>query len=360
MSKYRSLTRQMLHYLIRPHIGIPDGPVRARAAWRGDEMQEQGAHRTELSPAEIAEIESAIRHARALGLPTQSLTADDFPLPNMQERIAGWRQRIGRGLGVQVIHGVPVDRWTQADSELFFWCLGLHLGIPGAQNPEGHLLGHVRDQGLSYDDPGVRGYRTSAHLSYHCDAADVVGLLCLQKAKTGGTSRFVSSVTVFNELLARRPDLVPRLFEPMRLDTRGEGGVNFFPISPCRYDGEQLRTFYHADYYRTSVQHQGAPELTAREHELLNLYDEIASTPGVYLDMEFERGDIQLLNNHFVLHSRTDYVDWKDPAKKRHLLRLWLSLRDEPSSLSSISSVVEATRLLGNLAVGRARTRIGV
>jgi hypothetical protein len=156
-----------------------------------------------------------------------------------------------------------------------------------------------------------------------------VGLLCLRAARRGGASRIVSSSSVHNELLRRRPDLIERLYEPFLLDTRndeGDGRPPFVPVPPCRYAGGVLRTFYHSDYFRSVVRHAQAPPFTAQELELLDLYEAIANSPELYLDMQFRPGDIQLVSNHLVLHARTAYEDEPDPSRKRHLLRLWLSL----------------------------------
>jgi hypothetical protein len=142
----------------------------------------------------------------------------------------------------------------------------------------------------------------------------------------------VSSVSVYNELLRRRPDLVERLYEPFCLDTRdeeGEGRLPYVPVTPCRYASGALRTFYHSDYFRSAARHPEVPRFTAEEQILLDLYEEIASDPELYLDMQFEPGDIQLLSNHFVLHARTAYDDDGAAGRRRHLLRLWLSLRGE-------------------------------
>lgn len=256
-----------------------------------------------------------------------------------------------------MLRGLPVDRWDTHTCERVFWGLGLHLGVPGAQNDAGDLLGHVRSEGLSYDDPAVRGYQTSAKLSYHCDAADVVGLMCLRAAKSGGRSRFVSSVTVFNQLVAERPDLARRLFAPMQLDTRGDGGVDFVPIAPCRYADGQLRTFYHADYFRSAERQPGARQLDASERELLERYDAIARKPGTFLEMEFRPGDVQLLSNHTILHSRTAYEDHPEPERRRHLLRLWLSL-PKGRAVPHSSEVSEGARLLSELVRGRVRKRL--
>ncbi len=321
----RSLVLQMLHYLSRPHVGPRTTPLLVPAAWRGSDLRERDDWCDRLTPSEVDELERAVLAARATGKPTQALTARDLPLPTLATKIARWREEVARGRGFLVIRGVPVDRFSSEDAERFFWGLGLHLGAPGAQNQEGHLLGHVRDHGVDFES-GARGYRTRMRIAYHCDAADLVGLLCLQTAKEGGGSRIASSVTVYNEILRRRPDLALRLYRPFRLDTRSEGGLRHFPVYPCRYADGELRTFYHSDYFRSVSRHPDAPPLTAEDNELLDLYEEIASSPDVYFEMDFERGDIQLLSNHTQVHSRTAYVDDEDPEKKRHLLRLWVSL----------------------------------
>ena len=229
-----------------------------------------------------------------------------------------------------VIRGVPVDRWARKDTETFFWCLGLHLGIPGAQNPRGDLLGHVTDEGAVVGE--VRQYRTSEAIGFHCDTADVVGLLCLRPAKRGGHSRIASSVTVYNTLLQRHPDLVDVLYEPFELDTRGDGGLDRLPVVPCRHAGGRLRTFFHGPYFRSAPQQPGARALTNRQRAALDAYEEALESPGLALSMELEPGDIQLVNNHYLVHSRSGYED--DPDRRRHLLRLWLSL-DEPWPLSA-------------------------
>jgi hypothetical protein len=321
---YKTLTAQTIHYFARPQECILREPLEVSAAWRGVELQDPSGWREELSLEDIAEIDHAIAVARKTGRPLGALTKNDFPLPTLASRIDRWRREVGDGRGFQVIRGVPVWRWPQSDSELFFWCLGQHLGIPGAQNPQADLLGHVRDTGESPDR--VRHYRTRVNINFHCDAADVVGLLCLRQARDGGRSRIVSSVSVYNELLRRRPELVDRLYEPFMMDTKGEGGVQYLPVRPCRFDAGRLRTFYHTDYFRSAVGFGGQSLLSDDDRTLLDLYNEIADSPDMHLDMDLEPGDVQLLSNHTVLHARTDYDDYHEPQRKRHLLRLWISL----------------------------------
>ena len=329
MSSFNTYAEQSLHYFTRAHEAPPTGPVGGAAAWRGDALADAELWRSTLRSDEVDELCAAVVAARSTGKPTAELRAADFPIPLLGQRLEAWRRELAQGRGFHVVRGVPVDAWSQEEAEVFFWCLGLHLGRPGAQNPQGDLLGHVVDTGDDAADPFVRLYRTSSNIRYHCDAADAVGLLCLRAARRGGASRIASSVWVHDEIAQRRPDLLGRLYEPFTLDIRNEddsGALRHLPIPPCRFADGQLRTFFHSDYFRSAQRHDDVAPFTEAESELLGLYEEIASEPGVFLDMELAPGDIQWLSNHSVIHARTEYEDHEDPAKKRHLLRLWLSL----------------------------------
>ncbi len=328
MGSYNSYAEQAGHYFSRPHEAPAREPLNVVSAWRGADLADSEQWRVCLDADKVAEIDRALATARATGKTTGELTAQDFPLPSVSAEVSRWRHELDDGRGFLVVSGLPVDRWSREDAELCFWCLGLHLGRPGAQNPQGDLLGHVTHTGDAADDPFVRLYRTSSAIAYHCDAADVVGLLCLRTAKSGGASRIASSVAVYNALLERCPQQVERLYEPFLLDIRNEdasGALRYLPVPPCRFAEGRLRTFYHSDYFRSVARHPDvaiAPEQLA----LMDLYEEIASSPDIRLDMDLEPGDIQWLANHTVVHARTQYEDHPDPDRKRHLLRLWLSI----------------------------------
>jgi len=327
-SGYRSFGEQALHYFRREHEQVAREPVAGPSAWLGAELSRRSDWIEPLDAAEIDELDGARASARATGRPLEELRREDFPLPGLARRLAGWARELADGRGFLLVRGLPVGRWGDGDCALVFWCLGLHLGHPGGQNPQGDLLGHVFDTGEEAANPHVRRYRTSGDIAFHCDLADAVGLLCLRAARRGGASRIASSVSVYNELLRRRPDLVERLFEPFLLDVRDEereGRLPYVPIPPCRFARGRLSTFYHSDYFRSVQRHASAPRFTEAERTLLDLYEEIADSPEIRLDMRFEPGDVQLLSNHRVIHARTAYEDDPDPAHRRHLLRLWLS-----------------------------------
>src|SRR5512143_2960591 len=168
MAHHSSQEQAVRFFTGRPHVGLPRGPLRVLAAWRGDAIRARGDFRYHLSFAELAEIDAGLAHATATGKPTIELTAADLPLPTLHDRIQTWRDELREGLGFVVISGAPVERWTQDEAERFFWAFGLHLGTPGLQNPQGDLLGHVTDTGDAATDPLVRLYRTASNINYHC------------------------------------------------------------------------------------------------------------------------------------------------------------------------------------------------
>lgn len=305
-------------------------PTQGPAAWRGPEMARSEEWIHPLTPDEIADLESALRHARATGRALPQLRREDFPLALLPPRIEAWLDALESGLGFLLLRGLPVERWGEDDAALAYFGIGLHLGTAISQNTDGDVLGHVRDAGAIKRDPTVRRYRTREPLGFHSDGADLIGLLCLRKARSGGTSRIVSSLAVMHELERRRPDLVPALFEPLPFDRNGEerpGEPPFFLLPPCRIQEGRLRTFYIGWYIRDSQRHAAAPRLSAAQREAMDLLEAIAEDPAFHLEMDFRPGDVQLLKNSVILHARTEYEDHPEPERKRHLLRLWLLSR---------------------------------
>lgn len=321
--EFRSFHDQMNHYFDRPHVEIPDSTFSGSAAWYGRDLQANPQQWCfHLSATDNDALWRAVQQTN--GVAFEEINRQNFPIDGLQKRFAEWHQQLNTGCGVVVLKGLDIEGHTQEEIERLFWGFGHHLGLPGAQNPDQELLGHVTDYGEN--NPHVRLYRTASNIAYHCDAADSVGLLCTQPALEGGRSKLVSSVTLFNELYAAHPELVARLFEPFRLDLRDKtkpDAESWFWVTPCAYDGERLRTFYHSDYFRSIERHEQF-RLNDVEQAILDFYDTKALEEGIALDMDLEKGDIQLISNHVTIHARTPYTD--NPEAKRHLLRLWLSL----------------------------------
>lgn len=325
---HKSFAEQARHYFNRPHQEIPKKRIESPAAWYGKEVKNQSSlwlHRLETE--DLKELETATDNLINAGIQLGQITADNFPLPCLSKKIEIWQKQIKDGIGFVVVKALPVDDWSLEQIQMAYWGIGHHLGTPGAQNPDQELLGHVTNYGETDDSPFARLYRTSSNIDFHCDAADAVGLLCLQTAKKGGQSKIVSSVTLFNDLLARQPELVPAIFRPFKMDSRGEHRHDQKPYHEipigCYEDGI-LKTFYHSEYFR-SVERLDGVEISAEERSVLDFYDNRADEADVHLDMWLEKGDMQFISNHTIAHARTDYED--DPVKPRHLLRLWLSIK---------------------------------
>ncbi len=329
MQKYRRFGEQTRHYFDRSSVAIPDREVDSPAAWQGADM---AAHPdrwlVELTSEHVSEIGDATDRLLAANVPMEEVSQANFELPVVGGLAETWRQTLGTGIGAVCLRGLPVREWGTDKAGLAFWGLGHHLGIPGAQNPANELLGHVTDYGEEKTAPLARLYRSAKNIAFHCDTADVVGLLCLRAAKQGGQSRIASSVYVFNELLRTTPELASELFEPFELDRRDEQGPGEAvtgQIPPAAWDGETLRTFWHSDYMRSAMRHEGI-EFSPRRLATIDRYDEIANQESTRLDMWLQEGDMQFISNHTVIHARTEYEDHDDADERRHLLRLWLSL----------------------------------
>jgi hypothetical protein len=196
----------------------PD-PLTTADAWLGRDMRRRGDWRRTLSVSEVQELAAARATARTRTVDRTEWTRADFPLPGLAPEVEGWLEDLDRGRGFLLLRGLPVDELGPEAAADIYWGLGLHMGRAISQNTDGDLLGHVRDTGADPKAYGVRLYRTRAEQDFHTDGADIIGLLCLQGAKSGGTSRIASSAAIFNRLLQERPDLVPALFSAFPFDT---------------------------------------------------------------------------------------------------------------------------------------------
>ena len=303
-------------------------PISGPSAWYGPDVADRADWIEPWSPGELAEIESASRRLGETEINWQSLRSDGFPLPTVKARLSRILDEVLERRGFVLLRGLPVERWGPRLSAIAFLGLGLHFGNLRSQNRHGHLLGHVKDLGLSSQDPNVRIYQTRERQNYHTDSCDVVGLLCLHPAKSGGLSSLVSSVTMFNEMRRRRPDLASVLFEPIETDRRGEvpaGERPYFCIPVFNWYAGLLSTVYQRSYIESARRFPDVPPLTPERVQALDLFDQLANDPALHFRMELRAGDIQLVHNHTLLHDRTAFEDWPDRARRRHLLRLWLA-----------------------------------
>lgn len=282
-----------------------------------------------LTPEDIADLHQAATHFLSLGKNIGEISSEDFPLTSFAAHLADLRHSLIHGHGVEVIRGLDISAMSREMAATIFCGIGAHLGSARSQNAAGHILGHVRDVGADANDTNTRIYQTAQRQTFHTDSADVVGLICLQDAQEGGLSLLVSAVSIYNRMRAERPDLLALLFDPIATDRRGEvpeRAKPYMEIPPLSWHEGKLTVFYQRQYIDSAQRFTGAMRLTPAHVAALDMFDALANDPELHFGMRLEPGDMQFVYNHSQLHDRTGFVDRPDPDKRRHLLRLWLSL----------------------------------
>lgn len=339
-------------------------PEQAGASvWRGPQLAGSDLWTVKLAPADIAELARATDQALAAELDLTRITAADFPLPALGPRLIALREDLLHGRGFALVRGVPIEGLSRRAAATLFMGLGAHLGGARSQNGKGHLLGHVCDLGLSSSDPNVRIYQTHERQTFHTDSCDVVGLLCLREANSGGASLLVSAAAIFNEMRSQRPDLLVRLLRPMAHDRRGEvpaGLLPWFELPVFSWYAGALTVFYQRQYIDSAQRFAEAPRLSQEDVEALDLFDTLANDPRLHLAMRLAPGDIQFVHNHALLHDRTAFVDWPQTDRRRHLLRLWLACpgaRELPAAFATRYGTVTVGER-GGIVVPRTRLNV--
>jgi hypothetical protein len=312
---------------------MPREPFTGPGAWTGPRLQRDPAWIVRVGADAIEEIDAALFRVKRGGLRIP-FPAEAFPLPRFGDTLRQLLDEVENGRGLVLLRGIPRERYSDEDCELLYWGLGTHLGTPVSQNARGHLLGHVRDEGRVIADPNARAYQTRQRMDFHCDLlpVDVLGLFCLHTARSGGASKVVSALTVHNVLLAERPDLLEVLYGPFDVDWRGEepeGERPWYSIPMfSQKNGHLTARICARSYFLSAARFGEQHRPTALQLEALDKVQEIANRPELMLTMDFQEGDIQLINNHMTLHARDAYVDHDPPRPQRHLLRMWIAVDD--------------------------------
>jgi Taurine catabolism dioxygenase TauD, TfdA family len=312
-----------------------------RCEWTAADVQDDSSFTVALDDDDCDELDRALRHALATGRDLLDLTAADFPLERVAARLEAVSNELLNGRGFVRLRGIDRDAYTQAEMELLYWGIGLHLGIPWEQNKHGHVLGDVTDQGAERDDPTTRGNEIGGlALPFHCDGSDLVGLLCLSNGRSGGRSVVAGSVAIHNRLVVERPEVAATLYERYPYDLRGEeapGARPWYAMPVSAASGGRLFVRCIPTYIASSQRHASAPRLTTAQLEALAVFIGLAEEPEHHVEMDLLPGDMQFINNHHVLHGRTAYEDVRATGSVRHLKRLWLespALTDRPRHLT--------------------------
>ncbi len=311
-------------------------PLSGPAVWTGPALAADPRWRFRLDAADNAAIAEALASAQRRGLGPDDLgdDIDNFPLPALTARLMAMSGELRHGSGVALLAGLEAARYTAEELALIFRGIGCHLGVTVSQNHKGETLGRVIDLSDRMADP--RRYQAGGEFRMHIDPIDVVGLMCVRKAKAGGESQVVSALAVHNVLLAERPDLLPLLYRGYylyrpKLDRGAAPALTpaRVPVFAPNAAGE-MNTYCIPDPVQQAVRRENVV-LSAAEAEALDVLDEIAHRPALRLEMDLVAGDMQFLNNRLVLHGRTGYADHPELERRRLMLRLWLMVPGWPA-----------------------------
>jgi TfdA family taurine catabolism dioxygenase TauD len=337
------------------------------AEWRAADVADSESWTLRLSEDDHRELDAALAAAKAKSSDPLEIGRDDFPLEALAPKLADAVSVLLDGRGFVRIAALDAARYGDDDLTLLYWGIGLHLGEPWAQNKYGHVLGDVTDQGKTIDDPTVRGNELGGiALDYHTDGSDLVGLLCLRTARTGGLSCVANAVAIHNQMVRDEPDLAAALYEELPYDTRGEqaeGARAFYSIPAFTEHADRLFVRFIPQYILASQRHPDAPRLSETARHAIARASELANDPDFNVYMDLQPGEMQFINNYHVLHGRTAYEDDVANGYKRHLKRLWLAtyaLTDRPvyfAALGGRRSHWEARRSVSHVpAVERVRS----
>jgi alpha-ketoglutarate-dependent taurine dioxygenase len=311
-------------------------PVAGKSAWRRSDLHPDD-YRVDLSFACLEEIRRAVDEIRAYPLPTILRQPDDFVMPHCRQAMKRARQILKTGVRFALIQYLPLAEMSEDESKTIYWLLSAMVARPVAQKLDGRMIYDVHDTGQqALPGSGVRPDQTNIELKIHNDNAynavppEYVGLLCLQPAKSGGHSRVVSFHTAHNELLARHPNVLPRLYLPFLFDRQkefhpGDEATLAAPVFEMA-DTEtsyELRSRFSAHQIRGGYAMTGQPvdeEGAAALAAMLDVLDD----DRFAADFDLEAGQIQIVDNRALGHSRTAFEDYPEPERRRHLVRLWL------------------------------------
>ena len=305
-------------------------PVVGPAAWRANEFADKDSWIYTLSRSDIQELDYATRQTAVQNLERYAFSKEDFPLPSFGPKIEGFLVELENGRGFMQLRGIPVERYDDNALYRLYWGLGTHLGAPISQNNRGEMIVEIKDRGEAYG-PGVRGYTTKARLMPHSDASDLVALFCIHPARRGGASCIASGMTIFNEILAEHPEYLKILELGFHHNMRGEG-VSNNPNETTRnaipvfsyYQG-RLSCHFNRRLILEGSEKSGA-QLSEPAKAAVDYVNDLALRDDIRFDMDFQAGDVQLLNNHVIMHSRFEFDDYEALEKRRRLLRLWTTV----------------------------------
>jgi hypothetical protein len=309
---------------------VPGQPVQDASVWGRNDYPDDRSWVRPIPDVLVDEIDRSLPALRTANLHPRDIRADHFPLRKSAEFVQAVAEDVDQAPGFTLLSGFPTERYDYADTALAYTGLMAHFGNIAIQNRIGEHVVDVSDKGRGLG-PQARGHYGNKELPFHADGGNAVSLLCLKTAPSGGRSLIVSGPAIYNAVLAEAPQHLPVLERGFHHHRRDERDANDPTYTPWRtpvfasYDDN-----FHIIYVRPSIDYcrEEGVTFTGEEIAALDFVDSVIARPEAQVSMALEPGDLQILNNFMVLHSRTAFEDGQD--QQRHLIRLWL---DNPASL---------------------------
>ena len=300
-------------------------------AWRGSDIKKDDIA-FDLTGRQAAALEEVLATIRGQGLALGAIGPADCRHPAIDAPLARVFDEIQEGRGIVVVRGIPVAGHSVEDVSAMFWALGTHFGRGVSQSARGDLLGLVRDETLPGQPESARGYTSRRELSLHVDLGQIVGLMCVRQGQSGGESQYASGLAIYNDIQAKRPDLMPILTRGFPYHRRGEEA----PTQPCvtPYD---IPVFSEREGRISAFMVREIMNAAFRELKRAFTPEEIdaidtfrATAAALQFETRLEAGEATFLNNYTVMHARSEFVDWDEQDRKRLMLRLWLDVERNP------------------------------
>jgi hypothetical protein len=303
----------------------------AAASWRAGELERDRGWVFTIDEGARDQLARTTRAAYDPERPLFDYSREDFDLGPAGDTIAAAVREAHHGRGLALVHGLPREDLGEEEFRLLNWAIGLYSGVARPQGKASQYISAVRDVGVDYRAASGRGYSSNAKLDFHVDGADLTTLACYNTAKAGGQSMVSSSLTARGVLIAERPDLAEIadqdfFFSRQHEETEDEGPFYRQPL----FDYADGLVFgkWNRNRVQSAQRFDEAPRLTSQQLETMAAIDEILQRPENMFTMYLEPGDLQIINNYTMLHSRTEYEDFDKPEEKRLLFRLWLAPPD--------------------------------
>jgi len=303
----------------------------ARAAWTVADLERDASWQFQIGDAAQAEMARVVKAVYDPDRPLFDYHREEFDLGPAWDTVAAAIREAHHGRGIALVHGLPREGLSEQEFRLVNWAVGLHAGVARPQGKATQYISEVRDAGTDYRGAGGRGYSSNAKLDFHVDGADIATLGCYNKAKAGGQSMITSTLAALAALQAERPDLAEVAHETFYFSRQNEEAEDEGP-----YYGQPLIDYcdgltfgkWNRNRVISAQRIDAVPRLTDAQQECMDVMDKILQRPDLMYTMYLEPGDLQIFNNHTMLHSRTHYEDFEKPAEKRLLFRLWLAPPD--------------------------------